>query len=79
MTGDLVMKRVCKRNFVIDNRIIGRKGDLLTITDAIPVDNETYNDVEGYVDVKNENTGEIFNMTWLDLFYVEDFTERYEG
>ena len=61
------MKYVCTENFEINDVLVGNKGDILEITDATPSDNESLEDVEGYVDIKNLNTNQMFSATWIDV------------
>ena len=61
------MKYLCIENFKINNILVGKKGDILEIIDAIPEDNETLENVEGYVDIKNLTTNKIYNATWIDV------------
>ena len=61
------MKYVCKENFEINDVFVGSKGDVLEITDTIPKENETWEDVAGYSDIKNLNTNQMFDATWIDI------------
>ena len=47
------MKYICTENFEINDVFVGNKGDVLEVTDAIPKENETLEDVFGYCDIKN--------------------------
>ena len=60
------MRYICTENFEINGILVGNKGDVLEIIDAIPRANETLADVEGYVYIKNLNTNQIFDATWID-------------
>lgn len=66
------MKYICKEDFEINGFLIGNKGDVLDITDAVPSLNETLEDVAGYCDILNVNTKRLFEATWID---VSDFLE----
>lgn len=61
------MKYICTGDFEINDILVGIKGDVLEITDAIPTGDETLEDVEDYVDIKNLNTNEMFCATWIDV------------
>lgn len=61
------MRYVCKDICKINGVIIGSIGDTISIVDAIPDVGETWEDVNGYCDIINEMTGEIFNTTWIDV------------
>lgn len=61
------MKYTCKDNFKINNTLVGRKGDVLEITDATPDVGETLEDVAGYCDILNTATNERFEATWIDI------------
>ena len=61
------MKYICKENYEINDILVGNKGDLLEITDAIPKENEYAEDVVGYIDIKNLTTNEIYEATWIDV------------
>ena len=61
------MKRVLTKPYNIDGVHIGEPGDILTITDAIPSINESWEDVDGYCNIKNESTGVTYWGTWLDV------------
>ena len=61
------MKYICKENFEINDILVGKKGDVLEITNAIPKENETLEDVEGYCDINNLNTNQLYNATWIDV------------
>lgn len=58
------MECMCKDDFIINDVLIGRKGDLLEITDAIPENEE---DVSGYCDIKNLTTGQITWSNWSEI------------
>lgn len=62
-----IMKYICKENYEINDILVGNKGDLLEITDAIPKENENAEDVVGYIDIKNLTTNEIYEATWIDV------------
>ena len=64
------MKCICKDVYNIDGIVVGNIGDIIKIVDAVPDDGESYEDVDGYCDIVNETTGEIFNATWLDVDYA---------
>lgn len=63
------MKYICKEKFKINEILVGTKGDVLEITDAIPDENfnETIEDVKGYCDILNINTNQKYNATWFDV------------
>lgn len=61
------MKYICNEDFKINDVLVGKKGDVLEITDAIPEKNETLEQVEGYVNIKNLNTNTEFESTWIDI------------
>ena len=61
------MKYICKENYEINDILVGNKGDLLEITDAIPNENEDAENVVGYIDIKNLTTNEIYEATWIDV------------
>ena len=61
------MKYVCKNDFEINDILVGRKGDILDIVDPTPNENETWEDVEGYCDIHNLTTGQIYEATWIDV------------
>lgn len=60
-------KYVCTEVFIINDILIGNKGDILEVIDAIPKEHETREAVKGYCDIKNLNTNQVFNATWLDV------------
>lgn len=62
-----IMKFVCKETFEINDIVIGNKGDILEITNAIPHGNETSEDVDGYCDIVNITTNQTFDATWIDV------------
>ena len=64
------MKCICKDIFNINGIVVGNVGDVLTIVDAVPNNEESYEDVDGYCDIVNEITGKMFNATWLDVDYA---------
>lgn len=61
------MKYICKENYEINDILVGSKGDLLEITDAIPKENEDAEDVNGYIDIKNLTTDKIYEATVIDV------------
>ena len=61
------MKYICKENVEINDVFVGNKGDVLEVTDAIPKENETLEDVFGYCDIKNLNTNQLFEAGWIDI------------
>ena len=61
------MKCICKETYDINGVVVGKIGDIIKIVDAVPNDGENYEDVDGYCDIINETTGEMFNATWLDV------------
>ena len=61
------MKYICTETFIINDMLVGNKGDILEITNATPTENEKAEDIEGYRDIKNLNTNQTFNATWLDI------------
>ena len=61
------MKYICKENYEINDILVGSKGDLLEITDAIPKENEDAEDVDGYIDIKNLTTNKIYEATVIDV------------
>lgn len=61
------MKYICKDVFIINDNLIGRKGDMLEITDAVPMKNESLEDVAGCCDIKNLSTNIMFFATWNDV------------
>ena len=61
------MKYICKEKFEVNEIVIGKKGDILNITDAIPSANEDLEDVKGYCDIANLTTNQIYNATWIDV------------
>ena len=69
------MKYICKEDFEINGILVGNKGDVLEITDAIPreEENETLEDVEGYCDILNTTKKRFFEATWID---VDDTLEQ---
>ena len=63
----MINRFICKDTYYIDEMIVGRTGDVITIMDATPCYGESYEDVKGYSDIINETTGEIFWATYLDI------------
>lgn len=61
------MKYICAENFEINDVLVGNKGDVLEIVDAVPEEDETPENAEGYVDIKNLNTNQLFSATWIDV------------
>lgn len=61
------MRYICKEDFKINDVLVGKKGDVLEITDAIPDENETLEQVKGYCDILNTNTNQKYNATWFDV------------
>ena len=63
------MKYICKADFEINGILVGNKGDVLEITNAIPRENEneTLEDVEGYCDILNTTKNRFFEATWIDV------------
>lgn len=61
------MKCICKDIYKINDIVVGNVGDVIKIVDAIPSNEENYEDVDGYCDITNETTGKTFNATWLDI------------
>ena len=63
------MKYICKKDFKINEILVGTKGDVLEIIDAIPdeIFNETIEDVKGYCDILNITTNTKYNATWFDV------------
>ena len=61
------MKFVCKETFEINDILVGNKGDILEITNAIPHGKETPEDVDGYCDIVNLTTNQTFDATWIDI------------
>lgn len=63
------MKYICKEDFEINDILVGNKGDVLEITNAIPRENEneTLEDVEGYCDILNITKKRFFEATWIDV------------
>lgn len=59
--------KICKEQFEINGVVIGERGNVLEITDAVPTENETLEDVLGYCDVYNVNTGIITGTTWIEV------------
>ena len=59
--------KICKEQFEINGVVIGEKGNVLEITDAVPTENETLEDVLGYCDVFNVNTGITIGTTWIEV------------
>lgn len=70
------MKFICKTTFEINEILIGNKGDILEVTNAIPAKNETLEDVEGYCDIANLTTNQKFNATWMD---IDDTLEKIQA
>jgi hypothetical protein len=72
------MKYTCKETIKINKTIIGGKGEIISITDAVPSKDETVEDVKGYCDIHNLTTNKFFNATWLDIETIKDsLTEGY--
>ena len=72
------MKYTCKETFKINETIIGGKGEIISITDAVPNKDETIEDVKGYCNIQNLTTNKFFNATWLDVEAIKDsLTEGY--
>ena len=46
---------------------MGNKGNILVINDAVPKENENSEDVQGYCDVENLTTHQIYEATWIDV------------
>lgn len=63
------MKYICKEDLKINNTSVGKKGDILEITDAIPDKkfNETLEDVKGYCDILNISTNQTYEATWFEV------------
>lgn len=61
------MKYICKGKFEVNDIVIGKKGDILDITDAVPKANEDLEDVKGYCDIANLTTNQTFESTWVDV------------
>lgn len=61
------MKYICKENYAINDILVGNKGDILEITDAVPKRNENLEDISGYVDIKNLTTNKIYEATYIDV------------
>lgn len=47
---------ICKKTFGINGYLIGEEGDIVEITDAVPVHEEPQELVEGYFDIFNLRT-----------------------
>ena len=72
------MKYTCKETIKINETIIGGKGDIISINNATPYENETVEDVKGYCNIQNLTTNKFFNATWLDIETIKDsLTEGY--
>lgn len=72
------MKYTCKETIKINETIIGGKGEIISITDAVPSKDETIEDVKGYCNIQNLTTNKFFNATWLDIETIKDsLTEGY--
>ena len=71
-------KYVCIDVFEINEILVGNKGDVLEIIDAIPMGNETEESVKGYCDIKNLNTNQVFNATWNDIDDSLELIEKNE-
>lgn len=76
--GENIMKYVCKNDFKINGILVGNKGDVLEITNAIPRENEneTLEDVVGYCDILNTTKNRFFEATWLNVEENEDVISR---
>ena len=61
------MKYVCKEAFEINGILVGNKGNILVINDAVPKENENSEDVQGYCDIENLTTHQIYEATWIDV------------
>ena len=61
------MKCICKENFEINEVLVGNKEDVLVVVDAMPIGNETAEDVLGYCDVINLTTNQVFEATWCEV------------
>ena len=61
------MKYICKDNFEINDILVGTKGDLLEVTDAVIPNGTDAEDYDGYCDIKNLNTNQVFEATWMDI------------
>lgn len=66
------MKYTCKETVKINEIIIGGKGEIISITDAVPSKDETIEDVKGYCNIQNLTTNKFFNATWLDIETIKD-------
>lgn len=62
-----VENKICKEKFIINNVVIGDKGDVLEIVDAMPFVGETEEDVAGYCDVFNNTKVTCTATTWLEV------------
>lgn len=71
-------KYVCVEYFEINNVLIGNKGEVLEIIDAVPTENETAEAVKGYCDITNISTNQRFNATWIDIDDRLKLIEHYE-
>lgn len=60
-------KYVCKKDFEINNILVGHEGDVLVITDAAASADKTQEDVSGYCDIENITTKQRFEATWMDI------------
>lgn len=65
------MKCMCKDDFIVNDILIGRKGEWLEVTDAIPENEE---DVSGYCDIRNLTTGQLIWATWNEVEEDEALT-----
>lgn len=65
--GEQKMKYICKEKFEVNGTIVGNAGDILEITDAVPVGTETAESVAGYCDISNETTGKKYEACWMDI------------
>ena len=63
------MKYICNEDFYINEFLVGKKGDVLEITNAVPRDDEseTLEDVKGYCDIFNVTKKQLFESTWNDI------------
>lgn len=61
-----ILKVKCRTDYQIGGHLIGRAGDILTITDAIPTEDETLDDVAGYCDIIAAN-GQKWWASWSDV------------
>ena len=67
--GNYSKEYICKDILKINDVIVANKGDEIIISDAVPAEDETLEDVDGYCDIENITKMMRFNATYLDIDY----------